>query len=360
MVCGVGCMKENVNERNYGIDLLRIIAMFMIIMLHSLLQGGILNNLLVHSVKYKLVWLIEIIAYPAVNIFAIISGYVGYSDRKKEIKYANYIKLWLEVVFYSLLITILFDMFLPNAVICTDYIKAILPVTNDSYWYFSAYTALFIVMPIINNGIRNTNIKTIKLISILIITFFTIVGRINDPFKLTNGYSFAWILLLYILGSAIKKCKLGKNMKNYQIILGIILLYVITYLNKMYSIILAKNLLVSYISPTMLLISMLYVIGFSRIKLNKRLIKIVNFSAPSVFAAYLLNTNNLIWEYIIKDFFFNLTMQSVNKLIIAPIIISFGFLVLAILIDKLRKLLFNFLHVPNIINKGLRYFKEIF
>ncbi len=353
-------MNEQNVERNYGIDLLRIISMLMIVILHSLLKGGVLDNLLVDSARYNVAWLMEIIAYPAVDIFAIISGYVYYSDKKKEIKYANYINLWLEVVFYSFLIMVLFDIFLPNTVIYTDYIKITFPVMNDSYWYFSAYTGLFIVMPLVNNGLRTTNIKTIKLISILIITIFTLIGRINDPFKLTNGYSFTWLLLLYILGGAIKKCKLGRNMKNYQIVLGIILLYGITYINKLSGILIAKNLFISYTSPTILLVAMLYVIGFSRIKLNKTLIKIVKFSASSVFAVYLINTNKLIWQYYITNLFVFLAKKPIIEIITIPIAFSILFVILSILIDKIRKLLFKILHISNLIDRGIEFLKTIF
>ena len=38
-------MNKKSAVRNYGIDLLRIAAMFMVLLLHVLGQGGILNNL---------------------------------------------------------------------------------------------------------------------------------------------------------------------------------------------------------------------------------------------------------------------------------------------------------------------------
>ena len=38
-------MNQKSAVRNYGIDLLRIVAMFMVLLLHVLGQGGILKNL---------------------------------------------------------------------------------------------------------------------------------------------------------------------------------------------------------------------------------------------------------------------------------------------------------------------------
>ena len=44
------------NERNYGIDLLRLVLMYMVCMLHTLGQGGILNACQAGTVAYKVYW----------------------------------------------------------------------------------------------------------------------------------------------------------------------------------------------------------------------------------------------------------------------------------------------------------------
>ena len=91
------------DNRNYGIDILRIISMFYVVMLHCLGHGGIIYNATVNSIQYKTSWLMEIICYCAVDIFALISGYVAYSNSYKKTNYANYVILWLEIVFYGIL-----------------------------------------------------------------------------------------------------------------------------------------------------------------------------------------------------------------------------------------------------------------
>lgn len=54
-------------EREYGIDALRIVAMWMIVILHVLLQGGILERLEESSWRYMTAWSLEAAAYGAVN-----------------------------------------------------------------------------------------------------------------------------------------------------------------------------------------------------------------------------------------------------------------------------------------------------
>ena len=53
-------------ERNYGIDLMRIVSMLMVLTLHVLGQGGVLGSTRLFTVKNQLAWLMEVGAYGAV------------------------------------------------------------------------------------------------------------------------------------------------------------------------------------------------------------------------------------------------------------------------------------------------------
>ena len=344
-------MKKSMVDRNYGIDLLRIVAMFMVVLLHSLGQGGVLKSVVIGSFQYKVAWLMEICAYGAVDIFALISGYVAYNDKEKKINYANYVILWFEVVFYGLLITVCFNIYNPSLISIKDYMMAIFPVSYDAYWYFTAYTGLFILMPLLNAGIRNIDKTTCKKITFLLFLLFSFVNTFTDVFKLSKGYSFTWLVILYIFGGMIKKYNLGNKIKKYQIIISIISLFVITYLLKIYGPVKTTDLLISYTSPTILSSAILFLIWFSRIRLNSFVIKIVKFSSSSVFSIYLINTNRLVFKHIIKDMFIFIANQSFLCIIFIPICFSFMFVVGAILIDKIRQLLFEKIQLKYCIEK---------
>lgn len=62
------------NERNYGIDLLRIIAMLYVVILHILGQRGLLDATNVWTNQYVFSWFIEVFAFCVVDIFALITG----------------------------------------------------------------------------------------------------------------------------------------------------------------------------------------------------------------------------------------------------------------------------------------------
>ena len=73
--------------------------MFMVCILHCCNSGGVLNSLNDNSIKYYLVYYINICAYCAVNCYALISGFVGYNN---TFKYKRIINIWLTAFFILL------------------------------------------------------------------------------------------------------------------------------------------------------------------------------------------------------------------------------------------------------------------
>lgn len=351
-------LKALKDDRNYGIDLLRIIAMFFVVILHSLGHGGLLENTIINSSQYKFAWLLEIIAYCAVDIFALISGYVSYTGKEKKINYSNYINLWLEVVFYCLIICIVFNIINSELVTKTDFLNSIFPVTKKLYWYFTAYTGLFLIMPIINDGIRKCNDNSLKKMFIIFFVVFTCFEIISPKFILNGGYSFIWITIIYILGSIMKKTKIFSKIKKDKIIVSMFILIVITYLYKIYGfeiskfgIVITKDIFVSYTSPTILGMAILYVLYFSKIKFNNIFIKFIEFVAPSAFAIYLINDNDLVRKNIITNLFSRLFDNSIIEIFIIIVTVSLLFVICSILIDKIRIFLFKKIRVKEITDK---------
>jgi surface polysaccharide O-acyltransferase-like enzyme len=190
-------------ERNYGIDLLRIVAMIFIPILHVLLQGGILGNSISLSANYEVAWFLEIMAYCAVNCYALISGYVGYDSKYK---YSNIIYLYLQVIFYTIIITSIFAVFKPDTVRISSFVKALFPFAFDVYWYFTAYFCMFFFIPFMNFFINTASKNLAGKAVLAIIILFSILPTIfaNDMFKTSGGYSVYWLSMMYIIGAYIK------------------------------------------------------------------------------------------------------------------------------------------------------------
>ena len=93
---------EGCRLRYSGIDLLRLILMYMVVLIHILGHGGILgavenggNNL-----RYDVYYLIKVIVTPAVDGYALISGFI--SSNKEKQNYSKIFVRWSQVVFLFL------------------------------------------------------------------------------------------------------------------------------------------------------------------------------------------------------------------------------------------------------------------
>ena len=82
--------------KNRGIDALRMVAMFMVVTLHIFTQGGVLNASVRFTSQYEAGWFLQTAAFCAVDVYALISGYVWACA---EYRYRKIIELWLRLRF---------------------------------------------------------------------------------------------------------------------------------------------------------------------------------------------------------------------------------------------------------------------
>jgi len=329
------------SSRNYGIDLLRVVAMLYVVTLHSIGPGGILAAAQVGSAQYHAAWLMEIWTYCAVDIFALISGYVAYTDREKPVNWSNYIMLWLQVVFYGVAVTLVFNLFHPELVTKQDLFRTLLPVTNGLYWYVTAYTGLFVIMPLLNAGLRGCSEQTLRKLFVGIFLAFALYETFFRKFTLNAGYSFVWIALLYVLGACVRKCGIGRKLKPWQTLLGIAGLCLLTWWWNMN----VGDQLVSYVSPTVLGAALLHLIWFSKLSFRPALQRLIAFAAPAAFAAYILNCHKIIWAHMVAGKFAGLAGVSVPLLVGAVVGFSLLFVGASILIDRVRIWVFDLLRL---------------
>jgi len=64
------------NSRNLGIDLLRILAMFFVIIWHLIGQGGLLEHAEPASAKYWVLSAVQILTICCVNLYGLTTSYL--------------------------------------------------------------------------------------------------------------------------------------------------------------------------------------------------------------------------------------------------------------------------------------------
>lgn len=332
-----------IKERNYGIDLLRLILMFMVCVLHTLGQGGILNACQAGTLNYNVFWFIEILAYCAVDGFALISGYMAMD---KPRKYEKLAEMWFQAFFYSFIVTLFFTIIGVNkSWEIKDIIRCLFPMFFGKFWYFTAYFLLFLTIPILNKFLFEIDETYAKKVLVFAVVLFSFGGVVSDAFKTQDGYSALWLIVLYCIGALAKKIKLFETKKSLTLIIMWACCALITWGIYVFT---GNSILIKYISPTILLSGMIMVILFSRIKVKGTIISKLS---PLAFGIYLFQLNQVIWNALIKD---NVAFVA-NKNIILGIIyvIAFASLIFisGLIVEWLRSQIARIVKIPYLSKK---------
>lgn len=346
-------------KRNYGIDLFRIVAMFMIVNLHVLKHGGALER--VSGTQFIVTWFIEAFITCAVNCYAIISGYAGYKEETVEIHYEKYIVLWLQVFIYSVGFTSVIQC-ISRTIELKELLKAFMPVTATQYWYFTAYTPVFFLAPWLKKFVYQLSIreaKTCLLILVAFVGYITLAGILYDPFVLSGGYSFIWLTVLFLVGALIKKTDMLNQVSTKKAWMVVCACVLLNWIQKL--IIPSQSIFTSYISFTMVILAVALLAVFSKIKITsvwgQRIIKSM---ASATFGVYLIHDNIAIRNYFIKDQFTWIAYLEPWKIPIFVAVISLIIFAVCIVIDLGRGMLFNKLKIGEWSVKITGMLKRIF
>ncbi len=337
--------------RNYGIDLLRMVAMYMVVVLHILGQGagGGLNGEL--SVNYGVAWFLETAAYCAVNCYALISGYVGVESR---VRYTNLAVLWLRVAFYTVGITAVFAVVMPEAVGLRTVVKAFLPVMGKSYWYFTSYAFLFFCIPMLNLAVQRLSKGRIRAVLLSLLGLYSVLQTIFHVTPFGGGYDVLWLGILYLLGAYIRKYGFLEKITAGKAFLGYFAMVLLAWLSKLalkwaawaiFHVEKQGSVFVTYYSPLILGAAVFLLLLFRRVRLPAWGVRVVKFFSPLAFSVYLIHTNPLVWTYWMKDRFAAFASMPAPLLVVAVLGTAVAIYLCCSLLDFLRELLFRVLKI---------------
>lgn len=354
-------MEKN-STRIIGVDLLRILAMLMIVTSHVINHGSILKSLEVGSSRYQFFSALEVFMACAVNCYAIISGFVGV---KTEIKIKRIIKLWIEVLFYSVGITTIAFFINKSSVSHTQIYNSFFPIMTERYWYITAYFGMMLLAPLFNQAINNIEKKKIEKIIIAMMLIFSVIFTIlkffpisvYDAFKLNSGYSMLWLCILYIIGAYFGKHVEVKKFKKYKMIFGYIIMCTITFGFEFFFESIGLNnyskILTLYTSPTILAAAIFLFLLFLNIKIN-RLKKFIVLMSNATLGVYLIHDNEIVRNNIISKIFINYTENSFMQLIIQTVLTILAIYCICSIIDIIRIKIFKLLKIEYLLDRNLK------
>lgn len=342
--------------RNDGIDLLRILSMLYIVVLHCLGLGGALEAVPMESSTYFVGWMMQMWVYCAVNIFALISGYVGYCDKERKFQYANYILLWLQVVFWNALLTVVCSLVAGQGVSLLAIVRSCLPVTTNTHWYFTAYTGLFFLIPVLNTAVRSSSHRCLRWLFAVMFVLFSLYSTVADRWRLEEGFSLLWLMVLYLMGAIMKKCGFGAGLSQKKAFAGIVICTLLSWLWVLYEnragYLFSGSLVCEiYLTPTYLISAMLHVLLFSRLQVPNSIKKWIRFAAPGAFAVYLINCHNSVLDAYVRFRFQWLGALPVLEFVSWTLLISVVFVAACLCADFLRQKLFGILRVKALAQK---------
>ena len=337
-------------KRNNGIDLLRLVLMFMICVLHVLGQGGVLYSCSAGSMEYKVYWFLEIFCLCAVNVFGLISGYTA---TNKPQKYEKLVNMWCQVFFYSFIITAMFAVAGVYVFSQKELIKNFFPITCRAYWYITAYFALFLAMPMLNSFLFKIEEKSAKKWLVVIIAIYGILGSITDTFHTNWGYSALWLIILYCIGVLAKRVKLFEKKKTSTLVIIWIISILVNWVLYTRTNI---RMLIEYTCPMLLLNAIIMVILFSRMKLNGKIISKLYKYALGV---YLFQLNTVIWNEFLK----NKTRFIINENIGTGIAVVFTYscilFIMGLAIECIRSKVAKIIRIPELSKKIVDFINKI-
>lgn len=341
-------------KRIIGIDLIRVIAMYMIMNYHLLLYGSWMTDKYTSIGNKTFGYIAIALTVISVNLFALISGYVGLNSQHKI---SRFLELWFQVIFYSWLVLLYFRLFRSNDLTKDLIVHNIFPTLFKGYWYWNGYIVLFALMPVLNRGLKT--ISRIEFKSLLGILFFiTSCLSINpnfDVFNLSLGYSGMWLVVLYVYGAYIKRFGLPfffeNNILNFiLIIVNLFLILLCSYFFHRYNIWINNNNFditqFQYTFPLIVTLAIFVFIYLLKIEIRSKLMKnLITFLGKKSFSAYLLQTNPLIFSFLITNNYNFLRYFPLPKMALFLLLISLSWYLSAIIIDIARlfvwKLVYN-------------------
>lgn len=207
------------NSRMASIEMLRCIAMLMVITLHYLDKGGILVPLNEkQSFAGVCAWLLEAFCIVAVNTYVLVSGYFL---TESGFKLRRLIILVAQLVFYALFVPVVLVLcgILPASELTIYHLlNYFCPIQMNHYWFGTAYIFMYIFVPVLSEGVKKLTKKQLQMVIVLAVIVFS-VSKSVLPFQLEvdkKGYDAIWFVCLFLIAAYIRLYGIGRLKKSSQ------------------------------------------------------------------------------------------------------------------------------------------------
>lgn len=331
-------------ERNVSLDALRGVVMFWIVLSHVMLHGKVVENIEPFTINYYLSYTIYAFIYVHVNCFVLISGYFLSA---KEFKYKQIFSLWKKMLFWSFFILVFLIAIGVVPFSLKTIIKALLPFTQERYWFMTTYLLMYCLMPFLNAAISAMSKKEYQIALGLFFSVYIILQNLFfwREFTLVNSHSPLFFAFLYLVGGYLRKYPIEKKVPWFRIyvaccMLTVISRFVLSYITmKMFGTMYGETIFYSYNSITMVIGSICLFMTFQNMKMSREsfLGKIALWVSPLTLGVYLIHEQPemrmWLWSVLKPYQFANSSFLVLIVVLVGQAILVFG---LCCLLEKIR------------------------
>lgn len=276
------------------------------------------------------------------------------SDR--QMKPSRLAKLWIQVLTYSVVCTIVV-MVLRHKLSIVTLAKAFVPLTSEQYWFATHYALTLCFSPLLNSLINSITKDQYRVgLGILLVVISAMpTFLVWERDLITSGRDYPWMIVLYLTGGYIRR--FGLKMGKKPSFIGFVICVLITGLvrtplgmisQKIIGSDVLAGLFFRYNSVTVFIGAVLLFNVLrqqERIKIERPVLKL----APLSFAVYLIHDNpnvrEVLWEA--------LPLKAVMKMGIIPTLAALIAVITIIfltgcLIERLRLLVHGIFHVEKL------------
>ncbi|WP_281696183.1 acyltransferase [Bacteroides clarus] len=319
-------------QRKSNIELLRIIAMVMIVIYHVIIHGIAPTEILSKTT-------LPILYTPVifgVNLFILISGYFSI-----KLSWKSFLSLMWIIAFYKL-----FHLCIDTFILQIEHtifewiVKPFSGPISGGGWFIDIYVLLMLTTPLLNKLLSVLNRREYQIGLGILLLFDVGYGFFLNKHFDTFGYSLLHFILLYYIGYGLQNIKKTKpiiSVGGALFILSITLIFYILLKDTQ----LGVKLVTSYSSPCILTGSVCIFLFFANLSIYYN--PIINFIASSMLAIYLIHEGGNVSYLYYSQISIWFKELPVNEFIIHTFILIIALFTFAILIDQPRKWIWKLL-----------------
>ena len=360
------------NGRLPNFEVLRTIAMLMVVICHFYAHGlgyvtrSVIDTSGIGLFNYLVSDYVVVVCSVCVNVYVLISSYFLID---KPFNCTRFIRLWMQVVFYSVLFAVIAHFMLPEGNSWPEVINNFTPIRSNVYWFVTLYMGLLLLAPFLSKTVSSlTKSQYKKFICVLVLLGCTtdLSFPWGNAMRVEGGYSLIWFIVLFFVGGYLRRFDI--NIRPSKIIFCFFILSFATWgydaIGVLMSHFIRHQEIQShpiYHNGMSFFLSVLFFTWFKSLKIKKGILtKLLIWLAPYTFGVYLIHDNLYVRSFLWDRMLDMKSYMGSPSLLFIMVLLTISIFLFCVVIDYIRKQLFIMLSIDSVAHRFSLYLQKLF